>query len=124
MNLTLPQFPMPAYQFLQYTRYEELPEKGVKLGIMIDAAENGILVKGVLPGSVAEEFGLQKDDLLTKLDGAIELKDPFDLIYELQQKQTGAKIELTLERATKIQVVPIEFTARKEQAHGMQHGKP
>ncbi|HEY5672664.1 MAG TPA: ChaN family lipoprotein [Malonomonas sp.] len=123
MNLTLPQFPMPAYQFLQYTRYEELPEKGVKLGIMIDAAENGILIKGVLPGSVAEEFGLQKGDLLTMLDGDTQLTEPFDLIYALQQKQTGAKIELTVERAAETLLVPIEFTPREPHAHGMKHGK-
>ena len=123
MDISLPQFPMPGYQFLQYTRYEELPKKGVKLGIMIDEAENGILVKEVMPGSVAEEFGIQKDDLLITLDGSIELTEPFDLIFELKQKQTGAKIELTLERDQKTLVVPIEFTEREPQQHGMKHGK-
>ncbi len=121
MDLTLPQFPMPAYQFLQYTRYEELPQKGVKLGIMIDAAENGILIKGVLPGSLAEEVGLLKDDLLTKLDGTIELKEPFDLIFELKQKQLGAKIKLTVVRAEETLLVPVEFSEREP--HKMKHGK-
>jgi uncharacterized iron-regulated protein len=123
MNLSLPQFPMPAYQFLQYTRYEELPEKGVKLGVMIETAENGIRITGVLPGSVAAESGLQKDDLLTKLDGTIVLEEPFDLIYELQQKQTGAKIELTVERSGEILSVAVEFSAREPQPQSMKHGK-
>lgn len=73
MDVNMPQFPMPAYQFQQYISYEELPPKGVKLGVMIDAAENGILVTGVLPASVAEQSGLQKGDLLTKLDGTVKL---------------------------------------------------
>ena len=114
---------MPAYQFLQYTRYEELPEKGVKLGIMIDAAENGILIKGVLPDSVAAEAGLQKDDILTLLNGSTQLHDPFDLIYELQQKQTGAKIELTVERGEETLIVPIEFSEPQPQPHNLKHGK-
>lgn len=118
MDVELPQFPMVPYQFVKFTRYEELPERGVKLGIMIDAADGGLKIEGVLPGSIADTAGLQKDDLLTMLDGKIKLEDPFDLIYELQQKEVGDKIELSLQRDGETLTIPITFETREPPAHG------
>ncbi len=124
MNIQLPQFPMPPYHFVTFTRYEDLETPGVKLGVMIEEAEGGLEIKGVLPGSVAEKAGLQKGDLLTTLDGSIELRDPFDLIYELHQKSVGARIELRLKRGEEQLTLPVEFTEKEPPQHGMQqHGK-
>ena len=124
MDIVTPNYPMPPYHFVTYTEYEDLPNPGVKLGIMLDTAEGGLLINGVLPGSIAEQAGLLKDDLLTKMD-AIELKDPFDLIYELNQLSVGAQITLTLLRGENALVVPIEFSEQKPQHQNMKmkHGK-
>ncbi len=97
MNIRKPDYPMPPYHFLTYTKYEDLPNPGVKLGIMLEKSNNGLLVKKIMPGSVAERNGLRNNDILTKIDQQ-DLKEPFDLIYELQQKRSGDKIELTLTR--------------------------
>jgi len=123
MDVNMPQFPMPEYDFIKYTRYEELEKPGVKLGVMIDEDEGGIRIEGVIPGSVAERSGLQKDDLLTEMDG-LPLQELFDVIYELQQKSVGDKITLKVDRNGEILDIPVEFT-EKEPRHGMplEHGK-
>ncbi len=124
MDVAKPSYPMPPYHFVQYTEYEDLPNPGVKLGIMLGEDEKGLLIEGVLPGSVAEKSGLLKDDVLTQMD-EIELKEPFDLIYELNQKAVGAKINLTLQRGEETLTIPVEFTEKepKHQGMGMKHGK-
>ena len=124
MNVVKPNNPMPPYHFITYTEYELLEKAGVKLGILIDEAEQGILIKGVIPGSVAEKAGIEKDDVLTKLDD-IELKEPFDLIYELNQMDVGDKIELSLQRGEETLTLPVTFTEAepKHQNMGMKHGK-
>ncbi|WP_303720595.1 ChaN family lipoprotein [Malonomonas rubra] len=125
MNVKKPDYPMPPYHLVKFTEYETLKDSGVKLGILLgDEDENGIRVKGLIPGSVAEKVGLEKDDLLIQMDD-IELKEAFDLIYELQQKKVGDKIELTLKRGEATLTLPVEFTEAepKHQNMGMKHGK-
>ena len=117
MDVKKPEFPMPPYHFMLFTAYEDLPNAGVKLGIMLGQAEGGLIIREVMPGSIAEKYDLRKDDLLTHIDGQV-LKEPFDLIYELQQKTPGDTIELTLERITEktkktIHVDEGEFTETK-----------
>lgn len=124
MNVVKPNNPMPPYHFITYTEYELLEKAGVKLGILIDEEEQGILIKGVIPESVAEKAGIEKDDVLTKLND-IELKEPFDLIYELNQMEVGDKIELSLQRGEETLTLPVTFTEAepKHQNMGMKHGK-
>jgi uncharacterized iron-regulated protein len=117
MDVDMPLFPMPAFQFLLFTRYEELEVPGVKLGIMLDEDRNGVRVQGVLPGSVAERVDLRKDDLLIEMDG-LPLKESFDLIYALQQKSVGARILLKVDRGGRIIMIPVEFSEQAPQ-HGM-----
>jgi uncharacterized iron-regulated protein len=113
MDITKPNYPMTPYHFLTFTEYEDLPSPGVKLGIALDKAEGGLVIKKVMPGSVAEQNALLENDLLTQIDMQ-ELKEPFDLIYELQQKAGGDKIELTLSRDGKSQTKQITFPAQSE----------
>lgn len=114
MNITKPDYPMPPYHFLTFTEYEDLPNTGVKLGIMLEKAEGGLLIKKVMPGSVAEQNELRENDLLTKLDQQ-QLTEPFDLIYELQQKKDGDRIELTFIRKEKEQAREVLFPIPDEQ---------
>lgn len=97
MNVIKPDYPMQPYHFITFTEYEDLPNPGVKLGIMLDKTDGGLIVKGVIPDSLAEQHGLEEGDILTQIDDQT-LTNPFDLIYELQQKSSEDQSELTLMR--------------------------
>lgn len=114
MNIEKPNYPMPPYHFLTFTAYEDLPESGVKLGIMLDRAEGGLIIKKVMPGSIAEQNGLQENDLLTAIDRQ-RLEEPFDLIYELQQKKDGDSIDLTVVREGKKETRNITFPLEEKE---------
>ncbi|MEE4253365.1 MAG: ChaN family lipoprotein [Desulfuromusa sp.] len=110
MNVVKPNYPMLPYHFLTFTEYEDLPNPGVKLGVMLDKVTSGLLIKKVIAGSIAEKQGLQEGDILTQIDTQ-SLIEPFDLIYELQQKTADDTIELTLKREDKSFTQKINFAA-------------
>jgi uncharacterized iron-regulated protein len=119
MNITVPDFPMVPYDFLVYQAYEDLPETGVRLGVIIDVAPEGrgLIVKNVLAGSNAERAGLRKGDLLLSLDGE-KLTDNFDLVYAVQRKQHGDHADIQVERQGKqVKVEVLFLTAQKERPH-------
>ena len=124
LNIVQPDVPMPPYHFMAYTEYELLEKEGVKMGILLGDDKEGLLIKGVIPESVAEKSGIQKDDILTRMDD-IELKEPFDLIYELNQMSVGDKIKITLQRGEETLTLPVEFTEAKPKhsSMGMKHSK-
>jgi uncharacterized iron-regulated protein len=120
MNVDIPDFPMTPYDFQVYQAYENLPETGVRLGVMIEAAPagRGLVVKGVLPGSNAERAGLQQGDLLLSLDGE-SLTENFDLTYAVQRKHPGDRGVVQVERQGK--TLKLEFVflaAQKDHQHG------
>lgn len=112
MNVTIPDFPMVPYDYLVYQAYEELPRTGVRLGVMIEAASDGrgLVTKSVLPGSPAEQAGLQLGDLLLTLDGD-SLKEYSDLIGALRLKHPGEQAVLQIERQGKRVTVNVSFPA-------------
>ena len=59
MDVDIPSFPMPPYDFLVFTEYENLDRPGVKLGVLLEEADGQVRIKAVLPGSDAEAAGLQ-----------------------------------------------------------------
>jgi len=109
MDVTLPQFPMPAFDYLVFTRYEELekPEE-VKLGIMFKEEEGRVVITGVLLNGVAALGGVREGDVLRRLDGE-EIVESFDLIYALQQKKIGDKGQLTVERGGEMMVLNLTY---------------
>ncbi|MBE0504731.1 MAG: ChaN family lipoprotein [Desulfuromonadales bacterium] len=109
MDVTLPQFPMPAFDYLVFTRYEELekPEE-VKLGIMFKEEEGRVVVTNILPNGVAALAGVLKGDILRSLDGEA-IVESFDLIYALQQKKIGDKGQLTVERNGETLVLDLTY---------------
>jgi uncharacterized iron-regulated protein len=120
MDVDIPDFPMVPYDFQVYQAYEDLPETGVRLGVMIEAAPagHGLVVKGVLPGSNAERAGLLLGDLLISLDGE-SLRDIFDLTYAVQQKHPGDRGVLQVERLGKTLKLEVVFlAAQKDHQHG------
>jgi len=114
MNVIKPDYPMRPYDFITFTEYEDLPNPGIKLGIMLDKTAGGLIVKGVIPESIAERNELEEGDILTQIDDQI-LIEPFDLIYELQQKKVGDIIELTLIRDGQTVVKTVDTTIEQQQ---------
>jgi S1-C subfamily serine protease len=113
MNIKEPAFPMIPYEYVLYTRYEDLATPGVKMGIVFETSSTGLMVKKVIPGSAAEQAGLKEADILVQLDGET-LNETFDLTYALQQKKTGASSLLVLKRGGELLKVEIVFSAQTQ----------
>ncbi len=114
MNVSLPEFPMPPYDFLVYLAYEKLPDT-VRLGVMVQPAKGapGLEVSGVLPGSDGASAGLKQGDILVDFDG-MPLKDSFDLMYAVQTKHPGDRASLRIERRGRMLDVDVLFRAAGE----------
>lgn len=99
MDVDLPDYPMRPYDFLAYTRYEDLPGEKVKLGVQFEprAEGPGLTVIAVVDGSAAQTAGLQAGDVLLNFDDA-PLADSFDLIYGIHQKTAGDQVRLGILR--------------------------
>jgi uncharacterized iron-regulated protein len=122
MNVEIPDFPMVPYDFQVYQAYEDLPETGVRLGVMIETAPagHGLVVKQILPGSNAERAGLQLGDLLLSLDSD-SLTEISDLTGAVQQKHPGDRGVVQIERQGKPLKVEIVFlAAQKDHQHDKQ----
>jgi predicted metalloprotease with PDZ domain len=109
MHVDMPGFPMPPYHFMTYTRYENLPQQGVTLGVRLQESEQGVTVVSVVPGSAAEQAGLQADDILRGIDG-IEVTENFDLIYQLKQKKSEDRALLSVERDGEVREIEVDFS--------------
>ncbi len=97
MDVELPQIPMPAYDYLLYTRYETLKKRKVRLGVLLKEDDGMVVIQAVSPASPAAAAGLQKGDRLRAVDGEPVTKG-FDLIYVIKQKQPGDTVRLVIER--------------------------
>jgi uncharacterized iron-regulated protein len=102
MDVDLPDLPMVPYDFVAYLAYEDLPRRGVTLGVTLEPvlAGRGLTVKTVVPGSAAERAGLRPGDLLVAIDGEA-MADTLDLHYALKQKKPGSHGLLQVERQGK-----------------------
>jgi len=119
MDVTLPNFPMPAWDYLVYTDYETLPDQ-VKLGVMLADDAGKVLITGVVPGSAAAGAGIREGDQVLAIDGEA-VTESFDLVYAVQQKQPGEHGELTIRRDAEELQLAVTFSVPP--AHGP-HAKP
>jgi serine protease Do len=72
------------------------------------AAGGGVLVKEIYPGSPADRAGLVPGDVIRRLDHT-EVAEMFDLSYELSAKLPGDNGVITIERATRLLELNIDF---------------
>lgn len=70
---------------------------------------NGVIILSVSPASPAEKAGLQKYDVITKIDGK-DISSVTDLQSALYKKNVGDKMEVTFFRESKEQTVTVELT--------------
>ncbi|MBP2098951.1 S1C family serine protease [Enterococcus rivorum] len=70
---------------------------------------NGIIILSVSPASPAEKAGLQKYDVITKIDGK-DISSVTDLQSALYKKKVGDTMEVTFYRESKEQTVKVELT--------------
>lgn len=108
MDVDMPNFPMPAYDFIAFTRYEDIPNKKVKLGVQFEEIEDatGLKVMAVVPESAAALAGLKEGDTLLEFEGE-QLNESFDLIYVIHQKKEGDIVKIKILRQGDI----LEITA-------------
>lgn len=122
MDVTLPRMPMPPYDYIVYTKYEQLPKRRVRLGILLGEGEKGVEIKGVLSSSPAARAGLRKGDLIRDIDGEVVTKS-FDVIYVVKQKQPGDEVVLTVERSGEQREVTVRFEPKVEKKGERPHGE-
>ena len=108
MNVTPPRFPMPPYDYVVYTSYEDLPGERVKLGVRMEEKNGRVVVQDVVAGSTAARGGVLKDDVIVALDGE-PVADSFDLVYAVGQKVKGDKGVLELERGGEKLKLDLDF---------------
>lgn len=108
MDVDMPHFPMPAYDYVVYTAYEDLPGERVKLGVRMEEKDGRVVVQSVGPGSTAEKSGVMAGDVILALDG-IAIAENFDLIYEVGLRKKGDKAILEVERAGERLKLDLDF---------------
>jgi len=108
MDVDLPDFPMPPYDYLAYVAYEDLPGERVKLGVRMEEENDRVVVRDVVPGSTAEKAGVKGGDVLMAID-AEPIAESFDLVYAVGLKNKGDKGRLEVERAGEKLTLDLDF---------------
>ena len=90
---------------------EDLPDE---LRAQLDLAEGeGLLVTQVMPGSPAEQAGLKKNDILTKIDGKA-VKGEESLASFMSSAKAGQEATLTVLRKSKEQRIKVTIGEKKD----------
>ncbi|MBV8879955.1 MAG: PDZ domain-containing protein [Planctomycetaceae bacterium] len=90
---------------------EDLPEE---LRAQLDLAEGeGLLISEVKPGSPAEQAGLKKNDILTKIDGKT-VKGEESLASFMSTAKIGQEVTLTVLRKSKEQKVKVTVGEKRD----------
>ncbi len=119
MDIDPPDFPMTPYDYLLFTEYESLPGNKVKLGVRMKEAEDGrVIVEEVVTDSSAEQAGVLSGDILARMDDT-EIKEMFDLIFEIGRKQEGDKALLVVERNGEQVELTVTFQPMPKMPMGM-----
>lgn len=96
MDVSLPELPLLSYHYLQYNRYEALPER-MQLGVLLEQHQQQVIIADIVDDSIASRLQLQPGDVIRNLGGQA-ITEVFDVIYTIQQQQTGDTLPLEIER--------------------------
>jgi len=69
---------------------------GVDLDV-VDSGQAGAVITDIIPGSAADEAGLEVDDLVIEIDGS-SVQGPADLAAQVQTHQPGSTVDLVVVR--------------------------
>lgn len=108
MDVDMPHFPMPPYDYMVHTAYEDLPGERVKLGVRMEEKAGKVVVRDVVPGSTAEKAGVKAGDIILALDSEA-IAENFDLIYAVGQKVKGDRGSLEVERGGEKLKLDLDF---------------
>lgn len=86
------------------------PELAESYGLNL---EQGALIGSVLPGSPAQEAGIQRGDIVLEYDGK-KIADPFDLSAYVAQTEIGKKMRLKILRGGKEMMLEAKVGKREE----------
>ena len=104
MAVTLPEIPLQPGDFAWIISYEDLSNQKVYLGVIIRDTEHGVKVLGTMKNSTAQKAGVQKNDMITALDGE-PITTKLDLTYAIGLKRPGERGVLEVLRDKK----PLRF---------------
>ena len=85
------------YGYIGISMKESEDTEEVRRALWLDPKQEGILVIDVTADQPADKAGIQRDDLITKVDG-IPMRKPQDLIHYIAERPVGSKVEVTLLR--------------------------
>ena len=83
-----------------------------RLGISIDSAAAGVLVRSVVPGSIAEEAGIRADDVIVRIAGQAAAA-PTDVIEAVQRQAPGTWLPITVKRGEETLEIVARFPPKK-----------
>lgn len=83
-----------------------------RLGISIEPAPEGVLVRSVVPGSIAEDAGIRANDVIVRMAGA-PAAEPGDVIAAVQRQAPGTWLPLTVKRGDTSLDLVARFPPRK-----------
>ncbi|MCG8510463.1 MAG: ChaN family lipoprotein, partial [Rhodospirillales bacterium] len=85
--------------------------RGPKLGVLLSETRNGVRIDGVVEGSVAEQAGMLKGDLVRKAAGR-EIAKPGDFASIIRSMPHGAWLPMDVERDGRSLELVAKFPAR------------
>ena len=83
-----------------------------RLGISIDSAATGVLVRSVVPGSIAEQAGIRADDVIVRIAGEAAAASG-DVVEAVQRQAPGTWLPITVRRGEETLDLVARFPPRK-----------
>jgi len=94
---------------------EQQAEDKPRLGVYLGAGGKGVLIKDVVPGSIAEGLKLKKGDVIVRMAG-VDIKEVSQVIDIVQATQFGTWLPITVEREEKPLDVVAKFPPQQEKS--------
>ena len=91
------------------------------VGIQIDVRDEWITIVSPLPGTPAEQAGVQTGDRVVEIDGKSTKGWTSDEAMKALRGAPGSRVHLVVERPGAAQRVPIDITRREIQFHVVRH---